>query len=74
MPRRRFIKIVSITAVLIACGITASIVLERKPPEAYYQGRSSSSWLHEFFGANGKQVAIGTAYTSCVFYDGDLCF
>jgi HEAT repeat protein len=51
-PRRRFITTGRLAAALLACGIIVVFALSRRTPEAYYQGRSSTSWLREFFGNN----------------------
>jgi HEAT repeats len=50
MPRRRFFTMFHLTVVLLICGIITVIMLGQRPREAYFQGRSSSSWLRDFFG------------------------
>jgi hypothetical protein len=52
-PPRRFITMGRLTAAALVCGIIACIVASQRTPEAYFQGRSASSWLREFFGPNG---------------------
>jgi len=52
-PRRRFLTMGRLTAAVLVFGAIAFIVARQRTPEAYFQGRSSSSWLREFFGPNG---------------------
>jgi hypothetical protein len=51
MPRRRFFTMFRLTVVLLACGIIAVFMVSQRPPEAYFENRSASSWLRDFFGA-----------------------
>jgi HEAT repeat protein len=62
MPRRRFITIVGLTAVVLACGVMAWVVANRRPPEPVFQGRSASYWLREIFGAKGRQSQAMAAF------------
>jgi HEAT repeat protein len=58
-PRRRFITIGRLAAAVIVCGIIAYFVTGPRTPEAYFQGRSASSWLREFgTGAAGATSAL----------------
>jgi hypothetical protein len=38
--------------VLLCCAFVAVAVMSQGTPEAYFQGRSASSWLREFFGTH----------------------
>jgi HEAT repeat protein len=50
---RRFFTMGRLAAAMLACCAIAFYVTSKKTPEAYFQGRSTSSWLREFFGPNG---------------------
>jgi HEAT repeat protein len=52
-PQRRYLAIGLLMAAVLACGAIAYSVVSQRPPESYYQGRSASSWLRDFFGPNG---------------------
>jgi HEAT repeat protein len=55
MPRRRSIKIVCLTAVVLACGVAGYLAVNRRTPEASFQGCSASYWLGAVFGVKGQQ-------------------
>ncbi len=63
VPRPRFSKL-RLAAFLAVCACILAAGLHRRVPQAYYQGRSTGSWIGEVVGAEGRQLEAIAAFNA----------
>jgi HEAT repeat protein len=64
MPRQRSIKILSLTAAVLACGFIAFLAVSRWRQEPAFQGRSASYWLRQIVSPTIVRRGINVSVTS----------